>query len=250
MACHNRSISLPTSSHPFVLKAEEELSKLKASAGSTSLTYEIILDAIKAVGCVYECINDLLCMSSYQDELSNKQQRRCIDQELEESIQLLDMCSTSRDNLDEIKYHIQNLELAIRRGESETIKSRVLFYNQLVKKANKDVKKQVVRKNKSMTGDVLAIILLMSETRDITVSLLQSVFSCLSKQAVSDKTGKLHQVSSFVQKRRIVCIKKQGNEILDIASLRVNVEKLEIGLESLFRNVIQCQVCLLNICSS
>ncbi|XP_078173950.1 uncharacterized protein LOC144567657 [Carex rostrata] len=250
MACHNRSISLSTSSHPFVLKAEEELNKLKASVGSTSLTYEIILDAIKAVGHVYECINDLLGMSSNQNGLSQVQQRRWVEQELEESIKLLDMCSASRNNLDEIKYHIRNLELAIKRGESKIIKSRVLLYNQLVKKANKDVKKQVAKISESMSGDALAIVLLLSETRDITISLLRSVFPSLSKQAVSGKTGKLHLVSSLVQKRRIMCKKEQENEILDIASLRVNVEKLEIGLESLFRNVIQCRVCLLNICSS
>ncbi|KAJ3690846.1 hypothetical protein LUZ61_020010 [Rhynchospora tenuis] len=242
MVCHNRSISLPASSHPFVLKAEEELHKLKAQVGSRSLTCEIMLDTIKAVGHVYECINDLLCMPSNQNGLSHMQQRRLVDLELEESIKLLDMCSTSRDNLNVIKYHVRDLESAIRRGESEIIKSGVLFYNQLVKKANKDVKKQVTRKSEAMAGDVPAIGLLLSETRDITTSLLHCVFSILLKQTESEKTGMWPLVSGLVQKRRIVCKKEIQEDILDV------VEALEIGLESLFRQMIQCRVSLLNIC--
>jgi hypothetical protein len=249
MACHNRSSSLPTSSHPFVLTAQKELNKLKASVGSTSLTLEIVLDAIQAVGHVYECINDIFCMSSNQNELSHMKQR-WVDQELDESIKLLDMCSTSRDSLDTIKYHIQDTESAIRRGESETIKSRLFSYNQLVKKANKDLKKQLAGKNEFMSGYASSVVSILSETRDITIYLLLSVFSFLSKQAVVDKTGIWSFVSGFVQKRRTMCRSEQEEEVLDVALLRVNVERLETGLETLFRHLIQCQVSLLNICSS
>ncbi|KAJ1693014.1 hypothetical protein LUZ63_009712 [Rhynchospora breviuscula] len=241
MACHNRHVSFPASSLPLVLKAEEELHKLKALVGSGSLTCEIILDAIKAVGYVYECIDDLLCMPSNQNGLSHMQQRRWVDLELEGSIKLLDMCSTSRDNLNDIKYHVRDLGSAIRRG-LDTIKSRVLFYNQLVKKANKDVKKQVARKSEAMAGDVPAVGLLLSETRDITTSLLHCAFSILLKQAESEKTGMWPVVSGLLQKRRIVCKKEIQEDVLDV------VEDLEIGLENLFRQLIRCRVSLLNIC--
>ncbi|KAJ4803979.1 hypothetical protein LUZ62_016545 [Rhynchospora pubera] len=242
MACHNRSVSFPSSSHTFVLKAEQELHKLKSLVGSRSLTCEIILDAIKAVGHVYECIDDLLCMPSNQNGLSHMQQRRWVDLELEGSIKLLDMCSTSRDTLNAIKYHVRDLGSAIRRGESETINSRVLFYNQLVKKANKDVKKQVARKSETMAGDVPAVGLLLSETRHITTSLLDCAFSILLKEAESEKTGMWPVVSGLLQKRRIGCEKEIQEDVLDV------VEDLEIGLENLFRQLIRCRVSLLNIC--
>ncbi|KAJ3690851.1 hypothetical protein LUZ61_020015 [Rhynchospora tenuis] len=178
MASHTRSNSLPSRSHSYVLKAEEELSQLRARVASPCLTYEIMLDALRAVGQVYESINGLLCMSSNTSGLSHSEHRRWVDQELEESIKLLDMCSKSRDNLDQIKCHIQDFESAIRRGEMMTMNSRVRDYIQLAKKANKDVKKNISRKSKSMTG-YSDVALLLSEARDIVAFLLQ--FCLVSK---------------------------------------------------------------------
>ncbi|KAJ4776908.1 hypothetical protein LUZ62_061165 [Rhynchospora pubera] len=175
MACHTRSNSLPSRSHTYVLKAEEELNQIRARVASPSLTYEIMLDALKAVGRVYECIDGLLSMSSNKSGLSYSEHRRWVDQELEESVKLLDMCKSSRDNLDKIKCHVQDFESAIRRGEMMTMRSRVRDYIQLVKKANKDVKKNISRKSKSLDG-CSAVVLLLSESRDIVASLLQSVF--------------------------------------------------------------------------
>jgi hypothetical protein len=131
-----------------------------------------MLDAIKAVGHVYECINDVLCMSSNQDSLSQWQQRRWIDQELEESINFLDICRTSRENLGAMKCYIQNQESAIRRGESKATKSSVRDLSNLVKKACKDVKKHNSRKSESLDGGALACASLIMEARELTFSLL------------------------------------------------------------------------------
>ncbi|KAJ3690847.1 hypothetical protein LUZ61_020011 [Rhynchospora tenuis] len=245
MACHTRSNSLPSRSHSYVLKAKEELTQLRARVASPSLTYEIMLDALKAVGRVYECINDLLCMSSNRSGLSHSEHRRWVDQELEESVKLLDMCSSSRDYLDQIKCQVQDVELAIRRGEMMTMNSRVRDYIQLVKNANKDVKKNISRKSKSMAG-CSAVVLLLSEARDVVASLLQSVFSFLLKQSMSEKSVKSSLISSLVLKRTSA---GKGMQEEDISSLRDNVEGLENGLESLFKHLIQCRVSLLNIVS-
>ncbi|KAJ3690842.1 hypothetical protein LUZ61_020006 [Rhynchospora tenuis] len=242
MALHTRSVSLTTRSHPFVLRAKEELNKLRACVGSSRLTYEIMLDALKAIGCVYESINELLCMSSNQIGLSRMQHRRWVEQELEESVKLLDMCSTSRDNLDSIKYHVLDLELATRRGDSETMKSKLRDYNLTLKKANRDINTQIFNKDKSAEGDSLPVVSPLLETREITITVLQSIFSHLSGEIVSQKSSKWSLVSRLAEKRTIAC---KG----DAACLRVNVEELENGVESLFRHLIQCRVSLLNICS-
>ncbi|KAJ4774944.1 hypothetical protein LUZ62_059201 [Rhynchospora pubera] len=241
MACHTRSFSLPTRSHPFLQKAEEELNILRACVGS-SLTYEIMLDALKAVGHVYESINELLSMSSNLNELSNMQHGRWVEQELEDSVKLLDMCSTSRDNLDTIRYHVQDLELANRRGDLEAIKRKLRDYNLIVKKANRDVKIQLFNKNESSEGESLAVVSLLLETREITISMLQYIFIYLSKQIVSEKSSKWSLVSRLGEKGIISCK-------VDAACLRVKVEELENGVESLFRHLIKCRVSLLNIFS-
>ncbi|KAJ1693020.1 hypothetical protein LUZ63_009718 [Rhynchospora breviuscula] len=224
MELHTRSVSLTTRSHPFVLRAEEELNKLQACVGSSSLTHEIMLDALKAIGCVYESINELLCMSSNQNGISHMQHRRWVEQELEDSVKLLDMCSTSRDNLDSIKYHVLVLELATRRGDSETMKNKLRDYNLIVKKANRDVKMQIFNKNESAEGNSLPVFSLLLEAREITISVLQSIFSHLSGQIVSQKSSKWSLVSRLVEKRTIAC---KG----DVACLRVCVEELENRVE-------------------
>ncbi|KAJ3690850.1 hypothetical protein LUZ61_020014 [Rhynchospora tenuis] len=242
MACHTRSVSLPTRSHPFLQKAEEELKKLQACVDSSSLTYEIMLDALKAVGGVYESINDLVCMPSNQNGLSHMQHLRWVEHELEESVKLLDMCNTSRDNLDTIRDCIQDLELANRRGDLEASKSKLKSYNLILKKANRDVKIHMFNKNESPEGDSLAVASLLLETREITIFVLQSIFVYLSRQIVSQKSSKWSLVSRLVEKRTIAC---KG----DASFLRVNVEELENGVENLFRHLIQSRLSLLNISS-
>jgi Arabidopsis protein of unknown function len=217
-------------------------------SSSPSLKHEIFLDALQAVRHVYESINDLLCMATNQNGLSHVQQRRWVDQELEESVKLLDICSTSRDNLDMIKAKVLDLEIAIRKGDSEAIKSKVRDYSLITKKANKNVR-WICKNNESADGDYLAVISILSEIREITISLLQSIFSYLSRQLVAQKTSTWSLVSRLLEKRTIASKEKKGKDSCDAACLRINVEELENELEGLFRHMIQCRVSLLNISS-
>jgi Arabidopsis protein of unknown function len=216
-------------------------------SSSSTLKYEILLDALKAVGYVYESINDLLCMSSNQNGLM--QHRRMIDLELDESVKLLDICSTSRDNLDAIKGHVQGLKLASRRGDSQAMKRKIRDYSLIIKKATKDVKSQICKNNESADADSLAVISLLLETREITISLLQSIFSYLSRQIVRQKTSKWSLVSRLLKKKTISCEEEKGEEAFAASILRDNVEELENGVEILFKHLIQCRVSLLNVCS-
>lgn len=78
----------------------------------------------------------------------------------------------------------------MRRGNSEAVKSRVRDYTLPVKKANRDVKMQIYKKNEPISGDSSAIVSLLLGTREIIISLLQSIFSFLSKQLVGQKSSK------------------------------------------------------------
>jgi Arabidopsis protein of unknown function len=162
----------------------------------------MFLDALKAFGHVYESINDLLCLSTSQNSLSHVQRRRWIDKELEESVKLLDICSTSRDNLDMIKAKLLDFEIATRQDDSEAIKSKARDYILIIMTANKDAR-QICKNNESANGDSLAIISLLSEIREITISLLQFIFSYLSRQLDMQKTRNWSLFSRLLEKRTI-----------------------------------------------
>jgi Arabidopsis protein of unknown function len=78
----------------------------------------------------------------------------------------------SRDNLDSIKDHIQDLQFSYRRGETESVKSEVQDYILSVKKASKDLNKlQAVSKNELTVDDSFVPASLLLEIRDIAAFL-------------------------------------------------------------------------------
>ncbi|XP_073012424.1 uncharacterized protein [Typha latifolia] len=275
MACHLRSISLPTRPNSLVLKVEEELQKLRACVASPSLTAHMLFDGLKGLGDLYECIKELLCLSSNQNGLSHSNQKKLVEEEMEESIRLLDICDAMRDNLSAMKNNVQDLQVALRRRGEAAMESKVRAFVRLAKKANKDIKKH--SSNKCGSGSPvkaecgsLKVVRLLTEAREITISLLQSFSSVLAKQMIKPKTSKLSLVSRTFNKRRVACSEEKEDDDASIFSscsckdldgemllkaqkqlqaLEINIEGLESGIDCLFRQLIQCRVSILNIFS-
>ncbi|XP_072972334.1 uncharacterized protein [Typha angustifolia] len=223
MACHLRSISLPTRPSSLVLKVEEELQKLRACVASPSATAHTVFDRLKGLGDLYECIKELLCLSSNQNGLFHSNQKKLVEEEMEESIRLLDICDAMRDNFSAMKINVQELQVALRRGGEAAMESKVRAFVRLAKKANKDIKKH--SSNKCGSGSPveaecgsLKVVRLLTEAREITISLLQSVSSVLAKQMIKPKTSKLSLVSRTFNKRRVACGEEKEDDDASIFS--------------------------------
>ncbi|XP_073012001.1 uncharacterized protein [Typha latifolia] len=275
MACHLRSTSLPTRSNSLVLKVEEELQMLRTCINSFSSTGPMLFDGLKRLGDLYEYIEELLCLPSNQSGLSHSNQEKWVEEELEQSVRLLDICRATRNNLSAMKVHIQDLQIAFRRGGEAAIQSKVQAFVRLVKKANKDIKKQTSNKCGSTTPvkeecDSLKMVRLLIDAREIAVSLFQSILSFFTEQMVRAKTSKWSFVSMTFHKRKPACGEAKVEDDASIfsysckdldderalraqkqlQSLEISIEGLGNGFECLFRRMIQCRVSLLNICSS
>ncbi|KAM0942284.1 hypothetical protein DsansV1_C15g0136631 [Dioscorea sansibarensis] len=265
---HARSNSLPTRSHPMIATAEEELNKLKACV---MVSPQMICKSLSGLGVLYDCIEELLRLPSNQLALSHSQEKRWVEEELDASLRLVELCGIIRDTLAAKKEHGQELEMVLRKKRSMNTESKQQWHIQSDKKTSKSIK-NCVKALKQINGkDFDTSTKMFTEARDVTISLFQSVASSLSASS-TQKTSKWSIVSKALHKKKVTCLDANGidfsfNSIYecvsckDVDGLRAakaqeeltammsSLEGIELELESLYRKLIRNRVSLLNLLS-
>ncbi|KAH7669158.1 Peptidase M1 alanyl aminopeptidase C-terminal protein [Dioscorea alata] len=263
---HARSNSLPTRSHPVTATAEEELNKLKACV---MVSPKMICKSLSSLGAFYDFIEELLQMPSTQQAFSHSQEKIWVEEELEASLRLVELCGIIRDTLAVTKEHAQELEMVLRRKRSMTNESKQQFHIQSDKKTRKSIK-NCVKALKQMDGkdsDRSTVSKMFTEAREVTISLLQSVASSLNPSS-AQKTSKWSIVSKALHKKKVVDangINFSFNSIYecvsckDVDGLRVvkahdelkaimsSLEDLDMELGPLYQRLIRNRVSLLNL---
>jgi hypothetical protein len=284
MACkyHVRSISLPSRSHPTTQRIEEELNKLKAWEVSSNSTSGSICNGLSGLEDLYKCMDDLLNLASTQQVLSRYENEKCLDELLDGSVRLLDVCSIGRDILLRFREQVQALQSAFRRrkGDSST-ESSVATFTCFRKKMKKDAKKLIASlkqmDNKLGASSLLdqdqhlsAVIRVIREVNVINCSIFQSLLMFLSTSSKPNQS-RWSLVSKLMHKGVIACEEKQENvneiETVDAAlsevsdsekvkiaqkrleALEMSIDDLGNCLERLSRPLIKSRASLLNIIS-
>ncbi|CAL4971341.1 unnamed protein product [Urochloa decumbens] len=236
MACHLRSASVPSSPRSNGTNVEEQIQSLKAAVSSSPTAIETIVDGLSKLGSIYSCINELICFPN-----SQRQQRKAVEEELDCSLVLLDLCSAIQESFAELRTSVQEMQLGLKRGDDVAVQAKAQSFARSVKKAQKQLKK--INGKVVLDSDSCRVVKLLSEARQIALSMLESTLYLLSKEIVMSSASKWGLVSKAFQKKRVVCKEEQ------LQVLELEIVDLGSELQSVFRKLIQCRVSLLNTLS-
>ncbi|KAJ4978121.1 hypothetical protein NE237_008901 [Protea cynaroides] len=245
----------------------------------------VILSAMHGLAKLYERINDLYRLPLAP--LVHHQNTKWVDEMLNVSITLMDVCNTARDMILQMKEHVQSLRLILRkrRGSNLEIGSAIGSYVSFRKKMNKDIMKcleSLKRINHSILDDedhlhLSEMVRVLREAKFLTISIFHSLFSFMSMTKHWWRHGRWSLGSKLIRKGPEVCERDQQRalgeaERVDVAlhvlckqvtskdaekemlpkaqialeALEVSLQRLEDGLESMFKHLIRTRVSLLN----
>ncbi|KAK7257956.1 hypothetical protein RIF29_32307 [Crotalaria pallida] len=283
---HARSNSLPSRPHPLILQCNEHLEWLKASH-ETSSSSSLLSHKLGGLQELHECVEKLVQLPFTQEALLHEPQKNCMDELLEGSLRLIDVCTSAKDSLLHTKECMRELQSIMRRrkgGDDGIIveAKKFLTSRKVVKKAISKAlgNLKAIAKTANFTSNIrdqqtMALVSLLKDVEVVTLSIFESLlhFICGSTQA---KSGNWSLVSKLIHTKRIGCSSQAQDEsefsqvdaalnffVLHVTSksssdnisnlpnhlmkLESRIQDFEEGLEFLFRRMIKIRVALLNI---
>jgi hypothetical protein len=191
----------------------------------------MMCDGLRRLGDIYNGVQEIL-------GLPRNQVTKMLAGEMECSLELLDLCSTMQEIFVEMKAIIQELQVALRKGDGAAAQAKIQSYSRLAKKA----KKHFLKTTKKATSAGCRMVTLLTKAREISVSLLESSVHLLSKEINMPKQSLVSK--AFHKKKTVVCEEEQ------LQAIECSIGDLENGTGHLFRKLVQIRVSLLNILSS
>ncbi|KAB2630673.1 hypothetical protein D8674_008192 [Pyrus ussuriensis x Pyrus communis] len=271
-AHHTRSNSLPSQSHPFVTEFNEQLCRLKASPSSS------ISHRLNGLQDLLECVKRFLLLPLCQQALAQECGDKWINELLDRSLRLLDVCGIIKDALSQTKERTHELQLIMRRrrGEDMSFMTEVKKYlvsRKDVKKAmNKALKVKESRSTDKNNEITPATVNMLKESNAVSIAVFESLLSFIA--VLKSKSN--HWFSKLVQPKRVACEEVVGTNELEkvddalnslisdksrkfdytlelenvqclLQELEAKIQDIEEGIEGLFRRLIKARVALPNI---
>ncbi|XVE97650.1 hypothetical protein REPUB_Repub03eG0037100 [Reevesia pubescens] len=276
---HARSNSLLSRQHPITSQIDENLNRLRASqSASTSSSIGHKLNGLQDL---HDYIDMFLQLPLTQQALAQEQQWKWIEELLDGSLLILDVCSTAKDALLQTKECTKELQSNLRRRRGiEGLANEVRKYltsRKAVKiaicKALKNLKHMQTKLSTScFNKDSEAVISILREVEAVTISILESTLTFISVPEAESKLSRWPLVSKLMYQKRVIYeeeeqktneianaeatlrsfiksgnMKHVENVLNELQNSELCIQDLEEGLESLFRRLIKARVTVLNI---
>ncbi|CAL1366719.1 unnamed protein product [Linum trigynum] len=253
---HARSNSLPARSHPLVSEIDEQVCRLRQSQAASTSSSSSIGHNLNSLQGVYDCVDQMFQLPATQQTLINDQ--KSFNELLDGSLRLLDLCSTAKDGLSQMRESVAELQSAIRRkqGGLEGETRRYLKSRKSVMKTIHKVLKGVENK-KSTPSNNFETIFMLKEAESVVVEVLECLLTFISQSSSKPSSwsliSKLKKVSpasenEFADVDASLKMNKSSEEVqVHLKNLQPCIQDLEEGVESLFRRLIKTRASILNI---
>nr|XP_023895042.1 uncharacterized protein LOC112006951 [Quercus suber] len=209
---HFRSNSFPTRAHPLISEFDEQLSRLRCSeatsSSSTSLSQKLI-----GLQDLHDCVDNLLFLP-FSQALAQEQNQKWLNELLDGSLRLLDVCGIARDALLQTKECTRELQSTLRRRHGSKM--------ELAREVEKYLASRKVAKKKN---EDIAIVSLLKELEAGTIFVFESLLTFIAGSNLQSKSSSWFVVSKLVHPKRIACEGEEtdGNDF----------EKVDAALQSL-----------------
>ncbi|KAA3475119.1 hypothetical protein EPI10_025342 [Gossypium australe] len=267
---HARTNSLPSRQHPIASQIDDNLNRLRTSqSASTSSSIGHNLNGLQDL---HECVDVLLQFPLTQQGLAQEKQREMVEELLDGSLMLLDVCTTAKVALLQTKECTQELQSILRRrhgaeGLANEFRKYLISRKAMKKAICKALKNLKHIQNKLSTpGENGAVISILRDVEAVTIGVLESVLSFISGSEAESKSSRWSLVSKLMHQKKVMCEEEQkANEILsveaavrsciksenmkhvenvqkELQSSELSIQDLEEGLETLSRRMIKTRL--------
>jgi hypothetical protein len=279
---HIRSNSLPSAPHPLVSQFEDNLKILKNSEGTTSSSSSSVCNKLNGMQDLHDCVDKLLQLPMEQHALAQECNEKSVNDLLEGSLRLLDICSIAKDFLSLSKENMHELQSVIRRKGIETgFTVEGVKYMAFRKNMKKPIRKALVNL-KTMKNELIdfssnkdnnssPMFGLLKEAEAVTLCSLEHLLLFISNPKGHSKHSRWSAISNLMHSKRAVSDSQESdtNEFEKVDSdlsliihnkpasaanfqshmenLEMCIQDLEVGVEHISRKLIRNRVSLLNI---
>ncbi|KAI3519115.1 hypothetical protein L1887_08140 [Cichorium endivia] len=282
-----KSISLPCRSHPTTIRIEQQLNAAKLDAAAATLpSAQTVCIGLSQLTELYKTMDDLLNSSTTRVSISRQQNKKWVEDLVEESVKFLDVCGSTRDMVAQIKEHITDVHCALRRRRTS---ENNVDCSSIRRKMKKDVKRLVASLKEidntigggsivvdSDQHQLAAVMKAVVGVSEMTVAVFESLLLFFAMPVSKPNRWSL-VVSKLIHKGMVACDDQQELGILNemesidaglqalckdgssekiqtakcrLERVETQLECIESRLESLFRRLIGTRTSLLNIMSS